>query len=205
MRKGSKNAPPERDVVLQKLASDLEYAGWEIDPYEYKDQYGDSYPTEQGFRDSYDLLFTVEGLDTAIEFIEDGMGPDPAPLFTDLLARLKARRKELAPVVSRSWKLKRPVKSRDEKRFCRVIFDIDDVNLSIDYSDIRTSDDDSLEEVLQKYDSAYGTDFYPHLRDDAIAYRWVTEDEISPAFRDAIPVRSWEEAEREAARARRGR
>ncbi len=204
MKRRSKNVHPERDVVLQKMASDLEYVSYEIDPYEYKDQYG-SYPSERGFRDAFELLLTADGLDTAIGFVEDGMGTDPTSLSTDLLARLKARRKEMAPVVSRSWRPKRPVKSRNGKRFCRAIFDIDGVNLSIDYSDIRTSDDDSLEDVLRKYDAAHGTDFYPRLGDDAIAYRWVTEDEIPSEFRDAIPVRSWKEAERVATKAGRGR
>lgn len=207
----NKSIKPERDVYLEKLASDLEYAGWDIDTYEYMDQYG-IYPTEEGYRDSFDVVMNGgEGLDNAIEEVEDWIddfGPDA--FYSDLLARLKERRTELESTVSKSWKLKkpamkRPVRSKNEKRFCRIIFDIDDVNLSLDYSDIPTNEDDSLECVLQKYDEKYGTDFYQHLGDDAIALRWTTESEMDPAFRDAIPVRSWDEAEREAKKALRWR
>ncbi len=202
-RVASRGVKPERDVYLEKLASDLEYAGWDIDTYGYMDEYG-TYPTDEGFRQAYDIVMKGgEGLDNAIETIEgriEDMGPEA--FYVDLLARLKERQAELQSTVSRSWKLrKRPVRSKNEKRFCRIIFDIDNVNLSLDYSDIPTNEDDSLECVLQKYDAKYGTDFYPHLRDDAIALRWTTESEMDPAFRDAIPVRSWEEAEREAKKA----
>ena len=93
---------PGRDVVLEKLAADLHYASYEIDTYEYKDQYGE-YPSEQGRRDAFDLLMSVDGLDTAIAFIEDGMDPD-APMYDDLLERLKARRDELELVGSSSRK-----------------------------------------------------------------------------------------------------
>ena len=97
---------PERDIVLEKLAADLHYASYEIDTYEYKDQYGE-YPSEQGRRDAFDLLMSVEGLDAAIGFIEDGMDPDSST-YDDLLARLRARRDELAFVGSCSRKSKRP-------------------------------------------------------------------------------------------------
>ncbi len=93
---------PERDVVLEKLAADLHYASYEIDTYEYKDQYGE-YPSEQGRRDAFNLLMSVDGLDTAIGFIEDGMDPD-ASMYDDLLERLKARRDELELVGSSSRK-----------------------------------------------------------------------------------------------------
>ncbi len=95
---------PERDVVLEKLAADMHYAGWEIDPYEYRDQYGD-YPSDQGYRDSFDLLMSVEGLDTAIGFIEERIDPDEHT-YDELLARLRARRDELASVGSQSRKSK---------------------------------------------------------------------------------------------------
>ncbi len=93
---------PERDVVLQKLAADLHYAAYDLDTYEYKDQYGE-YPSEQGYRDSFDLLMSVEGLDTAIEMIEDA----DTNAYDDLLSRLKARRDELAAVGSMSRKSRR--------------------------------------------------------------------------------------------------
>ena len=103
----------EKDVPLQKLASDMEHAGWEIDPYEYKDQYGDSYPTEQGHRDSFNLLMTPEGVDTAIAFIEDG-AEDPSK-YADLLDRLRARRDALAPVGSKSRKSRRSIFGRGRR------------------------------------------------------------------------------------------
>lgn len=104
-----KARPPGRDVVLLKLASDLHYASYEIDTYEYRDQYG-SYPSDEGYRDAFDLLMTVEGLDTAIEFVEEGADPDTLPMYDDLLARLRARREELAIVGSWSRKPKRSAK-----------------------------------------------------------------------------------------------
>ncbi len=102
---------PERDVVLEKLAADMHYAGWEIDPYEYMDQYG-TYPSEQGYRDSFELLQTPEGLDTAIAFIEDG-AEDPSK-YADLLDRLRERRDTLASVCSQSRKSKRSAKPKKD-------------------------------------------------------------------------------------------
>ena len=101
---------PERDVVLQKLAADLHYAAFELDTYEYMDQYGD-YPSEQGYRDSFDLLMTVEGVDIAIATIEEEMDPD-AHTYDELLSRLRARRDELAAVGSRSRKSRRSAKPK---------------------------------------------------------------------------------------------
>ena len=100
---------PERDVVLEKLAADMHYAGWEIDPYEYMDQYG-TYPSEQGYRDSFELLQTPEGLDAAIAFIEDG-AEDPSK-YADLLDRLRERRDTLASVHSQSRKSGRSAKPK---------------------------------------------------------------------------------------------
>ncbi len=102
MKLKSKSVKPERDGYLEKLASDLEYAANEIDPYQYMDECG-IYPTEKGFQQSYDLLFTVEGVDVAIKMIED-YAYNSEPFYTDLLARLKARREEIAPTVSKSRK-----------------------------------------------------------------------------------------------------
>ena len=96
-------------MVLEKLAADMHYAGWEIDPYEYMDQYG-TYPSEQGYRDSFELLQTPEGLDAAIAFIEDG-AEDPSK-YADLLDRLRERRDTLASVHSQSRKSRRSAKPK---------------------------------------------------------------------------------------------
>ncbi len=106
---------PERDVVLEKLAADLHYASYDMDTYEYLDQYG-PYPSEQGRRDAFDLLMSVEGLDTAIEFIEDGMETGEYD-YGDLLDRLKARRDELTAVGSASRKSKRYGKPAKKRAF----------------------------------------------------------------------------------------
>ncbi len=113
-----KKEHPERDVVLLKLASDMHHASFEIDPYEYRDQYGE-YPSDQGYEDAFNLLLTLEGVDAAIEFVEEGADADTLPGYDDLLARLRARRDALAgPVGSHSRKSGR-AKSRSKGTFAR--------------------------------------------------------------------------------------
>ncbi len=90
----AKAANPYKDVVLQKLAADLHYATYDLDTYEYKDQYG-SYPSDEAYDEVFDLLMTVEGVDTAISNIEEMIDPDDRR-YDDLLDRLDDRRRELA-------------------------------------------------------------------------------------------------------------
>ena len=91
-------------VDVEQLAEDMGYALWETDPDDYMDQFGE-YPSEEEYLMSLDSLSYIGGVDEDIMFVESCIDPDEFPMYDDLLARLKARREELAgPVSSKSRK-----------------------------------------------------------------------------------------------------
>ncbi len=96
-RKGARSG-----VDVEQLAREMDYAYWLTNPYDYGDQF-DFYPSEEGLQASFELLQTVEGVDSGIEFLECEADPNEIPGYDDLLARLKAWRKEM-PVGSASRK-----------------------------------------------------------------------------------------------------
>ncbi len=96
-RKGARSG-----VDVEQLAREMDYAYWLTNPYDYGDQFG-FYPSEEGPQASFELLQTVEGVDSGIEFLECEADPNEIPGYDDLLARLKAWRKEM-PVGSASRK-----------------------------------------------------------------------------------------------------
>lgn len=104
-------------VDVEQLARDMDYAFWETEPIEYIDQF-DEYPSEKGYLMSRDSLDYIEGVDDAIQYVETEIDPDEFPMYDDLLARLKARRKELAgPVSSKSRKpARKAAKPRTKKK-----------------------------------------------------------------------------------------
>lgn len=92
-------------VDLEQLARDVDYATSEYDHWDYLEQFGGPYPTEEGYLMALDSMNCIEGVDDAILFVESSIDPDEFPMYDDLLARLKARREELAgPVSSKSRK-----------------------------------------------------------------------------------------------------
>ncbi len=107
-------------VDVDRLARDMDYAYWLTDPYDYGDQFG-FYPSEEGLEAAYENLQSVEGVDSGIGFLEDEADPDEIPDYDDLLARLKAWRREM-PVGSKSVKSRSPAKTKSKSR-PRVAYD----------------------------------------------------------------------------------
>ena len=100
--RGRKDGRPGVDV--EQLARDMNYALWDTLQYDYNDRFSE-YPEEEGYLMTLDALDYIEGVDNAIQFVETEIDPDEFPMYDDLLARLKARREELAgPVSSKSRK-----------------------------------------------------------------------------------------------------
>lgn len=91
-------------VDVEQLAEDMGYAFWETEPDDYIEQFGE-YPSEEEYLMSLDALSSVGGVDEAILYVESCVDPVEFPMYDDLLARLKAYRKELTgPVASKSRK-----------------------------------------------------------------------------------------------------
>ncbi len=111
---GSANARARPKTDVEQLARDLDYATWLTDPYEYGDQFG-FYPSEEGFQTSLELLYDVEGVDAGIVFLECEADPNEIPGYDDLLARLKAWKKEM-PVGSASRKSKTAAKPKAKSK-----------------------------------------------------------------------------------------
>lgn len=91
---GSANARTHPKTDVEQLARDLDYATWLTDPYEYGNQFG-FYPSEEGFQGTLESLYDVEHVDEGIVFLECEADPDEIPGYDDLLARLKAWKKEM--------------------------------------------------------------------------------------------------------------
>ena len=92
---------------------------------------------------------------------------------------------------------RRPKASGNSKReVSRCYFDVDNVLMYFDYSDILDviTPDSSLEDVIQTYDERHGTDFWPNLCDDAIAFYRNRPDQLPDWTAGAVEVRSWAEA-----------
>lgn len=91
----------------------------------------------------------------------------------------------------------RPKASKNAGReTSRCYFDVDNVQMYFEYSDILDviTQDSCLEDVIQTYDGRHGTDFWPHLYDNAIALYRNRLDRLPDWTRGSIEVRSWSEA-----------
>ena len=92
---------------------------------------------------------------------------------------------------------RKPKASGNSKReVSRCYFDVDNVLMYIDYSDIldAITEDTSLEDVLRIYDERHGTDFGPNLGDNALALYRNRLDQLPDWTMKGIEVRSWSEA-----------